>query len=272
LINASKANVLPFVRETRPSGQALVIAVIDHYSFSQECLVRALKSLDPDDIIAPFTAAQDCIAACRRNLDLIIYYLHGSDVSGATTRAHLAAVHQAYPAVPLIVLSDADDSQEPGIRLGILKSGADDFIPTRTGGIFTTIGALRFKKQGGTLLPDKSRARNEEPIVPCGKQHPRLTPRELTVLTHLQCGKANKIIAHELSMSENTVKIHVRNIMRKMGSSNRTQAVDKARTLWGGIEHGVIKNRPAPPLWCRRTGAPDRRVSVWHDPRRDAGR
>jgi DNA-binding NarL/FixJ family response regulator len=49
------------------------------------------------------------------------------------------------------------------------------------------------------------------------------------VLTHLRQGKANKIIAYELGMKESTVKVHVRNIMRKMGATNRTQAVYKAQ-------------------------------------------
>ncbi len=52
------------------------------------------------------------------------------------------------------------------------------------------------------------------------------------VFRHLKQGKANKIIAHELGMSESTVKVHVRNIMRKMGATNRTQAAYKAQGLW----------------------------------------
>jgi DNA-binding NarL/FixJ family response regulator len=58
-----------------------------------------------------------------------------------------------------------------------------------------------------------------------------LTSRQINVLARLRQGKANKIIAHELQMSESTVKVHVRNIMRKMGATNRTQAVYNARQL-----------------------------------------
>ena len=62
------------------------------------------------------------------------------------------------------------------------------------------------------------------------RQNP-LTSRQMVVLAHLQRGSANKIIAHELDMSESTVKVHVRNIMRKVGATNRTQAVYKAQKL-----------------------------------------
>ena len=47
----------------------------------------------------------------------------------------------------------------------------------------------------------------------------------MTVLSRLHQGKANKIIAYKLGMSENTVKVHIHNIMRKTGAANHTQAV-----------------------------------------------
>ena len=52
-----------------------------------------------------------------------------------------------------------------------------------------------------------------------------LTPRQLEVLGRLREGKPNKLIARDLNMTEATVKVHVRQIMRKLGATNRTQAV-----------------------------------------------
>ncbi|SPJ25975.1 CsgBAC operon transcriptional regulatory protein [Palleronia abyssalis] len=51
-----------------------------------------------------------------------------------------------------------------------------------------------------------------------------LSDREREVLKALQRGLPNKLIADELRLSENTVKIHVRNVMRKLGVTNRTMA------------------------------------------------
>jgi DNA-binding NarL/FixJ family response regulator len=243
---------------TMVSEHSLVIAIIDHFRFSRECLVRALKSLNSADTILSFAAARVCVASDRRDLDVILYYSHGTDASRAETQADAAAIHRAYPAVPLLVLSDADDLQQPGISRGVLESGADDFIPTRTRGIFTTIGELRFAKQGGNLAPVDQPAFTRRPGPAAAERPSRLTPRELTVLAHLQRGKANKLIAHDLSMSENTVKIHIRNIMRKTGSTNRTQAVDKARKLCGGTTQP--EPAAASPRWCRRKPSGDRRV------------
>ena len=56
-----------------------------------------------------------------------------------------------------------------------------------------------------------------------------LTDRELTVLHHVTLGLSNKQIARHLAMSEGTVKTHVKNILRKLDASSRTQAVAIAR-------------------------------------------
>jgi two-component system nitrate/nitrite response regulator NarL len=50
------------------------------------------------------------------------------------------------------------------------------------------------------------------------------TPRELTVILRLRDGKSNKSIARELALTEGTVKLYVRRIMKKLGVQNRTQA------------------------------------------------
>lgn len=51
-----------------------------------------------------------------------------------------------------------------------------------------------------------------------------LTGRELEVLRHVARGTQNKLIAVELGLSENTVKIHIHNVIRKLGTRNRTEA------------------------------------------------
>lgn len=67
---------------------------------------------------------------------------------------------------------------------------------------------------------------------------PTLTPRQCEVLERLSEGKSNKLIARDLEMTEATVKVHVRQIMRKFGASNRTQAALCAMRLASG---GIAK-------------------------------
>ena len=60
------------------------------------------------------------------------------------------------------------------------------------------------------------------------------TARQTAVLNVLCKGKANKIIAYELCMCESTVKVHVRNIMKKLKATNRTQIAYLVRELMNG--------------------------------------
>ena len=60
-----------------------------------------------------------------------------------------------------------------------------------------------------------------------------LTPRELSVIDLLREGKPNKLIAARLDMQESTVKVHVRNILKKLNATNRTHAAFVANRILG---------------------------------------
>ena len=210
----------------------LRIGLIDCYRFSQECLVKAFGDLQPKFAVLAFSSVRDCILDAGQDFDIILYHAHASETQGIDD---VVAVRQSFQSTPLIVLSDAEDAHQPAAICSILKQGAQGFVPTRTMGIPMIVAAIRFVEAGGTFAPldlllnPQANAKRE--ILPPTLPN-RLTSRQVAVLDHLQQGKANKIIAHELGMSESTVKVHVRNIMRKMGATNRTQAVYKAQGLW----------------------------------------
>ena len=59
------------------------------------------------------------------------------------------------------------------------------------------------------------------------------SPRQRQILQQLWQGKQNKKIAHDLDISENTVKVHIHHIMKKLNAHNRTQVVLLTRSLNG---------------------------------------
>jgi two-component system, NarL family, nitrate/nitrite response regulator NarL len=61
-----------------------------------------------------------------------------------------------------------------------------------------------------------------------------LSPREIGILRLLADGRSNKVIAASLNIAESTVKLHLRNILRKLNATNRTQAA-----LWA-VQHGIV--------------------------------
>src|SRR5262249_37441288 len=60
-----------------------------------------------------------------------------------------------------------------------------------------------------------------------------LSPRERQILISLAEGKSNKVIARQFNLTESTVKVHLKAVLRKLGKHNRTQAA-----IWA-IEHGL---------------------------------
>jgi DNA-binding NarL/FixJ family response regulator len=207
------------------------IAWVDSYRLTRECIMKAFVELYPQLGMFPFASIQDCIDGECGYLDLIIYHSHKLD---AACLESVTMLRQAYGTVPLIVLSDDDDAQQIKTIPDTLKSGAHGFISTRTTDIPMALAAMRFVKAGGTFAPldllmtKRPAATNDRPEAAPNQ----LTPRQTEVLSKVQQGKANKVIAYELGMSESTVKVHVRNIMRKIGATNRTQAVFKAQKSW----------------------------------------
>jgi DNA-binding NarL/FixJ family response regulator len=61
------------------------------------------------------------------------------------------------------------------------------------------------------------------------------TLRQSDILDCLRRGMANKMIAYHLSMCESTVKVHVRNIMKKLKATNRTQVAYMTHDLFAGV-------------------------------------
>lgn len=219
------------------------IGLIDCHQLSQECLRNAFESLVPGLAVYPFASVQGFLAGQTDKFDLLIYFWHVNDASAMTAMRDVAAACAAFADTPLVVLSDAEEAQHPKTVRITLKSGARGFIPTRTTGLQMAAAAIRFVRAGGTFAPLNlllSSRSEAGPALPDVARKHRLTSRQMAVLSHLQQGKANKIIAHELSMSESTVKVHVRNIMRKMGATNRTQAVYKAQKMWGTEEFAAM--------------------------------
>ncbi|HEX2943773.1 MAG TPA: response regulator transcription factor [Rhodopila sp.] len=217
-------------------GGRLTLALIDSYRLSRECLATTLEGQSRHLSVVPFKSVEDYIAGDSSRFDLVIYYPHGDDATEAAVSKQIAMIQRGVTATPVIVLSDAEEADQTRTIREMLSSGAHGFIPTRSTSMSITLAAIRFVRAGGTFAPLDLLLTSQperEKTASAGTQPNALTARQMAVLAHLQQGKANKIIAHELKMSESTVKVHVRAIMRKMGATNRTQAAYKAQQLAG---------------------------------------
>jgi DNA-binding NarL/FixJ family response regulator len=159
---------------------------------------------------------------------LTIFHAHELSLSMREVSDEIAAIAEAGPAVPLIVMSDLEDVGEGHMAL---RLGARGFLPANTPPA-EAAAAIRFVSAGGTYIPQcvLAAASVTQQSAPAGPRDGSGNPiefsqREAQVLEGLKQGKQNKVIAYELKMNEGTVKVHIRRIMKKLNARNRTQVV-----------------------------------------------
>jgi len=124
--------------------------------------------------------------------------------------------------VPVVIFSDNESKSEVANNL---RAGARGYILSNTP-LEVVAKAIKLVLVGGVFVPANVVLESSpEPAPHSGKLE--FTARESDVVKALLKGKSNKVIAFELKLSESSVKVHVRNIMRKLQVRNRTEAVIK---------------------------------------------
>jgi DNA-binding NarL/FixJ family response regulator len=146
------------------------------------------------------------------------------DMPGQDGVATLRQLRAARPGVRAIVFTAYDTDE---LILGAVQAGAQGYLlkGTPRAEIFQ---AIRVVHGGGSLLQPLVASKLLRQVSGQAAAGPALSPREMEVLHLLGQGKANKEIAQALTISERTVKFHVRSVFAKLGVSNRTEAVATA--------------------------------------------
>jgi DNA-binding NarL/FixJ family response regulator len=142
----------------------------------------------------------------------------------------MIAIRNEFPEARIVMLTtfegdvEIQRALEAGARGYLLKS-----MPPRE-----LVGVIRLVHIGKKRIPSEVAARLAEHL---GEED--LTPREMDVLRHAVNGDRNRDIGEKLFISEETVKVHIKHIMEKLGASDRTQAVAVA------LRRGIVQLGPA---------------------------
>jgi len=227
-----------YLREPARDNQSarnpvISIGLVDEHSFTRECITRSLKEADHSLNTVPFKTSEDCLRDTR-DFDIIIFNLHQAiERPGDNNKqlAFLTVLKELCIIAPVVILSAVDS---PNLMAEAFESGARGYILTESTSVELAIEIIRLVKVGGTFVPPTRwflQRANHQDTTPRGTTTQQFTPRQMAVLDHLKLGKANKVIAYELAMSESTVKVHIRNIMKKMKATNRTEVACRAQTF-----------------------------------------
>ncbi|HEX7883043.1 MAG TPA: response regulator transcription factor [Afipia sp.] len=195
------------------------IVVIHPRAFFRDCFVRCLDiSYKSHDIMAfaNIHAWRASLVESAVNPSIIVFFVDSNDASSITDLQFLESVATD---TPVVIVSDIDDVN---YVVRALKGGARGYIPTSLS-FNVAVEAVRLVEAGGTFVPVSSLALDRNKQEPAAKTGDILTERQMMVVEALCQGMANKQIAYELGMSEHTVKVHLRHIMRKLRARNRTE-------------------------------------------------
>lgn len=207
------------------------LLIDDHAVFTQ-----GLKFLLSDlDETIEFVEATSCDQALGTdhpedvNLILLDYHMPGLHGLGA-----LEAIKDNFPSATIVMLSSEDN---PRLIREAIDNGAAGFVP-KSSTAEVLVAALRLILAGGIYLPTSALTdvsdRDNVPADDGSSQTNEidgLSSRQLEVLMKVIQGKANKVVAHEMNISEGTVKAHLSAAFRVLGVSNRTEAVFAAAKL-----------------------------------------
>jgi DNA-binding NarL/FixJ family response regulator len=200
-----------------------VLSVDDH-PLLREGLTAVINN-QPDMLLAAEAASgTEAIQKFREHRpDVTLMDLRLPDMSGIDS---LIAIRTEFPAARIIMLTTFEGDVEIHRAL---QAGAQGYMlkstPPRE-----LVEAIRQVHAGKKRVPPEVAAHLAEHF-----SDEALTEREIDVLRHIGGGNRNRDIAERLFISEETVKVHVKHIMEKLGASDRTQAVAIA------VRRGIIQ-------------------------------
>jgi DNA-binding NarL/FixJ family response regulator len=200
------------------------ILCVDDHPLLREGLAAVINSQPDMEVTAEAATARDGIARFREvRPDVTLMDLRLPDMSGIDA---MAAIRSEFPDARMIILTtfegdvEIQRALEAGARSYMLKN-----MPPKE-----LVDAIRQVHAGRKRVPPVVAAQLAEHL-----SDESLTEREIDVLRHLAGGNRNRDIAELLRISEETVKVHVKHLMEKLGASDRTQAVAIA------VRRGIIE-------------------------------
>lgn len=203
--------------------QKIRVMCVDDHSLVRKGVASILENEPDMELVAEASDGREAVDKYRElHPDVVLMDLRmpGMDGTDATK-----AIRGENPDARIIALTSYDGDQdiyralEAGVRGYILK----EMVHTEV------VKAIRTVQSGKRLMPPEVAERLSEYFPQVA-----LTPREVEVLSFVARGLANKEIAHKLGTANGTIKMHVQNILEKLGAADRTHAVTIA------LERGIL--------------------------------
>ncbi len=199
------------------------VLCVDDHSLVRKGIASILANEEDMQLVAEASNGREAVELFKLHQpDVTLMDLRMSGLDGIEAAR---AIRKEFPEARIIALTSYDGDQdiyralEAGVRGYLLK----EMVHT------DVLDAIRTVHAGKRLIPGEVAGRLSEYFPQIA-----LTPREVEVLGFVAKGLANKEIAGRLGAASGTIKMHIQNILEKLGASDRTHAVTIA------IQRGIL--------------------------------
>ncbi|HEC16310.1 MAG TPA: two-component system response regulator NarL [Sedimenticola sp.] len=207
---------------TTPANKSHTMIVIDDHPLFRKGVADLLTLDDSLTLVGDASSGQEGLKlAAEKNPDLILLDLHMKGMDGLETLKAMKEL-DIDSRVIILTVSDAEEDVVAALRLGADGYLLKDMEPE------DTLEQLHTAAKGRLVISDKlteliARALRGEP-QPKGPGEAGLTDREQQILKLIADGLSNKLIARKLDISEGTVKVHVKHLLKKLNLRSRVEA------------------------------------------------
>ena len=224
------------------------VLIADDHPLFREAIARVIDDGFPGSTLLEASDLDAALAVAGRHddLDLVLLDLNLPGMQGL---GGLVRLRNLFPTLPAVIVSAEEEKR---VILQTITYGAVGFI-TKSTPRKQMIQALEQVLAGSIYLPadiiragsgagEESTAARREP-EDLSDVLATLTRKQLQVFERMSRGDSNKVIAYQLNIAESTVKAHVSAILRKLGATNRVQAILSA----GDIDFAAYLRAPKVP-------------------------
>ncbi len=214
-----------------------VLIADDHKLFRQGLIGLMKTREDLVEVIGEAETGEEAVKlAAELHPDVILMDIYMPQMDGLQAAKE---IHVRFPQIAIVMLTSSErdghlyEAVQVGVSGYLLKSLDASELFDLLSGVVNGETAMTRAMAGKLLKAVANRMADEE------KGEQALTERELFVLRLVASGASNQEIAQKLSISVNTVKSHLKNILDKLQLENRTQAATYA------LKHGLVSSREA---------------------------